>query len=74
MPRRSPRLATYVYLHLRISAIVHDQAVRQSYAVRLHGMASDICVVSDIRIVEVRDSLLATWAVCPWRVERGEGS
>lgn len=40
--------ATYVDLHLGVQAIIHNQAVGHSYAVRLHGMAGDICVVADI--------------------------
>lgn len=40
--------ATYIYLHLLVRPIVHDQAVGQPYAMRLHRMACDICIVSDI--------------------------
>lgn len=49
--------ATHVNLHLRIQAIVHNQAVGHSYAMRLHGMAGNICIVANIRIVEVGDLL-----------------
>ena len=40
--------ATYVYLHLRVQVVVHDQAVGHPYAVRLHRMASNISVVPDV--------------------------
>lgn len=33
--------------------------MRQPDTVRLHGMASDIGIIADIRVVEVGDSLLA---------------
>jgi len=36
-------------------------------------MPSDICVVSNIRIVEVCHSLLAAGAMRPWRVDGREG-
>jgi hypothetical protein len=32
-----------------------------------------ICVVADIRVVEICDSLLRTGTICSRRVERGEG-
>jgi hypothetical protein len=60
------QLLTYINLHLLVDPIVHDQAMRQPNSMRLHGMSSNISVVSDIRVVEVRDSLLSTWAV-RWR-------
>ena len=64
--------ATYIYLHLLVGPIVHNQAVGQPYAMRLHGMACDICIVSDIRIVEVRDLLLRTPSIGGGRVDWSE--
>lgn len=40
-------------LHLLVDAIVHDQAVGQAYTVRLHGVASNIGEVPDVRVIEV---------------------
>lgn len=63
---------TYIYLHLLVRPIVHDQAVGQPYAMRLHGMAGDICIVSDIRIIEVRDLLLRPPSIGGGRVDWSE--
>lgn len=61
---------TYVYLELLVEAIVHNQAVGHAYAVRLHGMASDVGIVAHIRVVEVRDLLRLRAAVDVEVVER----
>lgn len=60
---------THVNLHLLVQAIIHDQAVGHSYAMRLHGMSSIVGIVSDIRVVEVCDLLRLT-SVDTWRIER----
>jgi hypothetical protein len=57
------QLPTHINLHLLVHAIVHDQAMRQPNSMRFHGMASDISIISNIRVVEVRDSLLRAWTV-----------
>jgi pyoverdine/dityrosine biosynthesis protein Dit1 len=54
--------ASYIDFHLLVDTVVHDQAVRQAYAMRLHRMTGDICVVSNIGVVEVCDSFLARWS------------
>jgi hypothetical protein len=46
-----------VYLHLLVHAVIHDQAMGETYSVRLHGMASDVGEVANIGIVEVGDLL-----------------
>lgn len=46
--RQEESQGAYVDLHLLINAIVHDQTVCQAYAMRLHRMASDVGVISDI--------------------------
>lgn len=45
---------TYIYLHVLVQPIIHDQAMCHSNAVRLHGMAGDIGVVAHVGVVEVR--------------------
>lgn len=71
---KQERARTHVNLHFVISAIVHDQTMCQSNSVRFHRMTCNICVIPDIRIVEVCDSFLRTGTISSWRVERGEGS
>jgi hypothetical protein len=61
---------TNIDFHLLISAIVHNQAMSQPYAMRLHRMASHVGIVADIRIVEVCDLLLGTPRLENDRVER----
>jgi len=55
---------TYVYLHLFVAAIVHDQAVRNSDSVRFHGVAGDVCIIAHIGIVEVSNFLGLVGAIC----------
>ena len=50
-----------VDLHLLVDAIVHDETVGQSYAMRLHGMASDVGEVANVRVVEV-GNLFRRWS------------
>jgi hypothetical protein len=64
--------STYVDFHLRIYPIVHNQAVRQPYSVRLHRMASDVGIVPNIGIVEVGNPLLATVVIQRRRVDGRE--
>lgn len=47
-PTSGSRLSweTHVNLHLFVQAVVHNQAVRHSYSVGLHGVPSDIGIVS----------------------------
>ena len=66
-------LLTYINLHLLVDTVVHDQAMRQPNSMRLHRMPSDIRIISDIRIVEVSDSLLGTWAIRRRRVYGRQG-
>jgi len=61
-----------VDFHVLISAIVHDQAVGQPDSVRLHGMASDVGVVSNIGVVEVCNPLLVVSALEVRRIEGRE--
>lgn len=49
---------THVDLHFLVEAIVHDQAVGHTYAMRLHGVARDVGVVAHIGVVEVGDLLV----------------
>ena len=39
---------TYIYLHLLIQLIVHDEAVSHSYSVRLHRMSGDVGIIAHI--------------------------
>lgn len=50
-------LGTHVNLHLLVQVVLHYQAMREPDPMRLHGMASDIGVVSNVGIVEVGDLL-----------------
>lgn len=52
------RQGTYVDLEVFVDVVVHDEAVCQADTVRLHGMASDIGIVANVRVVEVGDLLL----------------
>jgi hypothetical protein len=53
----------YINLHLLVDTVIHDQAMGQPDAMRLHWVASDVCIISNVGVVEVRNSLLAAWAV-----------
>jgi hypothetical protein len=44
---------TYVYLHLFVAAIIHDQTVSDPNSVWFHRMTSAIGIISHIGIVEV---------------------
>lgn len=48
----------YIDFHLLVDTIVHDQAMRQPNTMRLHGMASNVGIIANIRVVEVGDSVL----------------
>jgi len=50
---------TYIYFHLLVKTIIHDQAVGHPYPVRFHRMASHIGIIAHIRVVEVGDAFLA---------------
>jgi hypothetical protein len=54
---------THINLHFLINSIVHDQAMRQSYSVRLHRMARNVGIISNIRVVEICDSLLGAGSI-----------
>ena len=64
---------TYVDLHFLIQAVIHDQAVSHSYAVRFHWMPRNIGIVAHVRIVEVRNGLLlgASWC-CDLHIHGGK--
>jgi hypothetical protein len=51
---------TYVYFHLLVDSVVHNQAMGQPDSMRLHGMPSNVGIISNIRVVEVRNSFLIT--------------
>lgn len=59
---------THIDFHLLVKAIIHDQAVCHSYAMRLHGMSSIISVISNIRVVKVGD-LLCLSTIDAWGIE-----
>jgi hypothetical protein len=61
------QLLTYINLHLLVDSIVHDQAMRQPNSMRLHGMSSNISIVSDVGVVEVCNPFLRGWAI-RWRL------
>ena len=44
---------TYVYFHLFVKLIVHDQTMSHSYPMGFHRMSSDIGIVTHVRIVKV---------------------
>lgn len=56
---RSGESATDVNFEIFVDIVVHDQAVRQPNSVWLHRVTSDICIVANIRVVKVRNLLLA---------------
>ena len=53
----------YIDFHFLINTVVHNQAMSQPNTMRLHRMTSDVGIIANIRVVEVRNSLLAAWAV-----------
>jgi hypothetical protein len=55
---QSVELGTYIDLHLLVNTIVHNQAMRQSNAVGLHWMASDISIIANVGVIEVGNPLL----------------
>ena len=59
----------HVDLHLLVQAIIHDQGVGHSDAMRLHGVTSVVGIVSDVRVVEVSD-LLGLRAILARRIQR----
>jgi hypothetical protein len=60
----------HVDFHLFVKAVVHDKTVGHSDTVRLHGMASVVGIVSDIRVVEVGDFLWLSTIGGARRVQR----
>lgn len=50
---------TDVNFEIFVDIVVHDQAVRQPNSVWLHRVTSDICIVANIRVVEIGNLLLA---------------
>jgi hypothetical protein len=44
---------TYVDLHLLVEVVLHDETVRQTNTMRLHGVTSHIGIVSNVGIVEI---------------------
>lgn len=62
----------HIYFHFLIQAIVHDETVSHPDAVRLHGMSSDIGVISNIRVVEVSNLLLIHDSVHAQRIDRSK--
>jgi hypothetical protein len=63
-------MMAYVNFHLFVQAVVHNKTVGHSDTVRLHGMASIVGVVSDIRVVEVGDFLWLSTIGGARRVQR----
>lgn len=53
-------MESHVYLHLLVQSIVHNQAVRHAYPVRLHRVTRYVGIVSNIRVVEVSDLLVGS--------------
>lgn len=51
-------LVTYINLEEFVNVVVHDQAVGQSNAMRLHGMARNVRIIANIGVVKVGDLLL----------------
>lgn len=49
---------THIDFHLLVKAIIHDQAVGHTYAMRLHRMTGDVGIVAHIGVVEVGNLLV----------------
>lgn len=47
------KTGTYIYLHLLVQAIVHDEAVCHAYPMGFHGMPRDIGIIAHIGVIEV---------------------
>jgi hypothetical protein len=47
------RSGTYINFHPLVDTVVHDQAVCQPDTMRLHGMTCDVCIVTNVGVVEV---------------------
>lgn len=54
----------YIDLEILVDIVVHHQAVCQSNPVGLHRMASNICIVANIRVIEVGNLLLGGGKLC----------
>lgn len=44
---------SYIYFHLLVQPIIHDEAVRHPYPMGFHGMPRDVGIVAHIGVVEV---------------------
>ena len=49
---------TYIYFHILVQAIIHDETMSEPDSMRLHWMASGIGIVSNVRVIEVGNTLL----------------
>jgi hypothetical protein len=64
---------THIDFHPLINAIVHNQAVRQPDSMRLHRMACNIGIVTDVGVIKVSNFWFVTGSEFSWvRVERRE--
>lgn len=64
---------TYVYFHLFVEPIVHDQTVSQSDPMRLHWMTGNIGIIANIRVVEVGHLLPVSRPIDQRLIEGREG-
>ena len=48
---------THVNFHTLVEVVLHNKTVRQADTMRLHGMARNVGIVSNVGVVEVRDLL-----------------
>lgn len=48
----------HVNLHFLVKTIVHHETVRHTYAMRLHGVARNVGIVTHVGVVEVGDLLV----------------
>lgn len=61
---------TYIYFHLLVETVVHNETVGHAYPVRLHGMPSNIGIIAHIGIIEVGHCLFVAGG--PGRVDGGK--
>lgn len=61
-PNLKENNVTYMYRHILVETVSHNQVMGQQSSSRLHGMTRSVRKVGNIRFVTVRNPLLLRWA------------
>ena len=73
MKNRERCQTTYINFHLLVKTVVHNQAVCHTDTMRLHRVSRNVGIVSHVRVVEIRDSLLLRGTVHVDIIDRRKG-